>query len=472
MAEAWGPLPPHAWGWPRGERDLLLQAGLDPDRRRAAAALQRWLATHAIEATAGGNHRLLALVAGRFAAELKQRPEGPRLAGLRRQRWTRNQLMLSMARPALERIAGAGQPALVLGETAELCVDPGPRAGVQLQALDIAVPEHALDAALAALDAAGWQPWSGESMLCLRRRAPTLAAMQLQQGQVGCLRLHRWPLGDQPALQPLQAAMVHRATARSLHGVPVLLPGSTDRLAMALCRQTADQPLAGLLQAAFLLNAPDLDAELLLAIVDRSRSLARAQILVSYLHRRLHQPLPPALLAALMARGTGSRERLLAIAHLLVPQLRRPLAPGPYSRPPACLGWLQVRAGSSQPAHPPADRQRLGGRTARSGPTAFLLELRVQPLSFGQELVFELQSAHLHLIQLRAWNPLPAAAVAQLRFRGRLVLPQGDHDLWLSARPSRQLRPDATAAARRRRGACRFQVLRFVWRPSDAPGHP
>jgi len=467
MAEGLGPLPPVEWAWPRGEPDLLLKAGLDPDPGRAAAALNRWWATHSIDATPGRDHRLLALVAERFAAELKQRPEGPRLAGLRRQRWTRNQLMLGVAQPALERIAGAGLPVLVLAETAELCVDPGPRGGVQLQALDIAVAEDGLDAALAALDAAGWQPWSGESMGCLRRRAPTLAAMQLQLGPLGCLRLHR----------RLQAAMVPRATASSLHGVPVLLPGTTDRLALALARRSADQPLDGLVQAALLLNGADLDGELLLAILESSQSLARAQILIAYLHQRLHQPVPPALLAALLARGTGHRQRLLAMARLLAPRLRRPLAAGPYSRPPACLGWVQPLTGRSQPSPPTADHQRLGSSAGLSGPTAFLLELWVQPpgfgpwLGFGRELVFELRSDQVHLIQLRAWVLLPGAAGIRLRFRGQVVLPEGDHDLWLSARPSRQLRPDAPDTARRRHGACRFQVFRCIWRPTKAAGH-
>ena len=43
-----GPYPPLAWAWPRGERDLLLHAGLDPDHQRAEAALNRWFASHSI----------------------------------------------------------------------------------------------------------------------------------------------------------------------------------------------------------------------------------------------------------------------------------------------------------------------------------------------------------------------------------------------------------------------------------------
>ena len=429
-----GPYPPLAWAWPRGERDLLLHAGLDPDHQRAEAALNRWFASHSIEQTDGGEHRLLALVAERFAPALKQRPEGPRMTGLRRQHWTRSQLVLSVARPALQRMAQAGLAVIVLGQTAARCATSGSGAGAQLQTLDICLADDDLDPGLAALGEAGWLPWSGESMLCLRRRAPSLRAMQLQHGQLGSLGVQRWPLGDLPAVRHLHDGMVRRATACTLDGVPVLLPGATYRLAMALGRQSVYQPLNALLDAALLLNSPDLDGDLLLEILDRSQSLAQAQIICSYLHDRLHLPLPAGLQAAC----------------------------GPYSRPGACLGWAQPMAGRQGSAQPPGDRQWLRSLAGQGGPVSFQLELGVYVPTFGQELVFELQTERLHLIQLRAWSLWPVAGGGHLRFRGLLLLPEADQHLWISARPSRQLRPNASEAVRRRHGPCTFRVSRFV----------
>lgn len=471
-----GPYPPLAWAWPRGERDLLLHAGLDPDHQRAEAALNRWFASHSIEQTDGGEHRLLALVAERFAPVLKQRPEGPRMTGLRRQHWTRSQLVLSVARPALQRMAQAGLAVIVLGQTAARCATSGSGAGAQLQTLDICLADDDLDPGLAALGEAGWLPWSGESMLCLRRRAPSLRAMQLQHGQLGSLGVQRWPLGDLPAVRHLHDGMVRRATACTLDGVPVLLPGATYRLAMALGRQSVYQPLNALLDAALLLNSPDLDGDLLLEILDRSQSLAQAQIICSYLHDRLHLPLPAGLQASLPAQRTSPRERLLAIAHsrcaghrwllaigrLVSPRLRGEAACGPYSRPGACLGWAQPMAGRQGSAQPPGDRQWLRSLAGQGGPVSFQLELGVYVPTFGQELVFELQTERLHLIQLRAWSLWPVAGGGHLRFRGLLLLPEADQHLWISARPSRQLRPNASEAARRRHGPCTFRVSRFV----------
>jgi hypothetical protein len=481
-------LPAHAWGWPRwgwprGERDLLLQAALDPDQQRAAAALHRWFSRHSIEATDGREHGLLALVAERFALELGQRPEGPRMNGVRRQRWTRSQLLLGLVRPPLERMVQAGLSVVVLGATAEHCANPGSSARVQLSCLDLLLADDCLDAGLVVLAEAGWHPWSGESMLCLRRRALSLRVLQLQHGLLGTLRLRRWPLGDQPAARPLQSEMLRQATTGTLEGVPVVVPGASHRLALALAWQPFDPPLDGLLQAARLLDGPDPDGDLLLTLLARSQSLGQAQITLSYLGQRLQRRLPPHLLTRVMARPTSAWDRLLAtvrarfddsrwlmaVGRVLSPRLRRDAACGPYSRPGACLGWVHPLARHTGPAQPPVERQQLGCLSGRNGPTAFRLELRVHGPSYGQELVFELQTERRHLIQLRARQLWPGSPVVCVRFGGRILLPEADRELWIAARPSRHLRPNATAAARRRHGLCRFNVLRCVLHPPEQP---
>jgi hypothetical protein len=119
-------------------------------------------------------------------------------------------------------------------------------------------------------------------------------------------------------------------------------------------------------------------------------------------------------------------------------------------------------AGRQGSAQPPGDRQWLRSLAGQGGPVSFQLELGVYVPTFGQELVFELQTERLHLIQLRAWSLWPVAGGGHLRFRGLLLLPEADQHLWISARPSRQLRPNASEAARRRHGPCTFRVSRFV----------
>jgi hypothetical protein len=484
-AEPWPTLPPLAWGWPHGGRDLLLKAALDPAPLRARAALNQWFAKHAIEATDGREHRLLALVAERFAVELQQRPEGPRLAGLRRQRWTRSQLLLRLAKPAFERMAQVGQPVIVLAETAEYCAESDKSHRSQPQALDILLPDDSLDAGLAELGKAGWEPWSGESMLCLRHRARSLWAMQLQHGPFGCLRLHRWVLGDQPASRELQQDLLRVSRATTLDGVAVLLPDATHRLAMALLsRPCSNQPLDGLLDAALLLGRPDLDGELLVELLEQCRSVARAQINLSYLHQRLHLPLPSSPPAQWVETGATLRQRLFAIiqtrseppwflaaiGRLLFPNLRRHAACGPYSRPRACLGWAHPIPEQCDPSVQPDERRWLGPLSGRRGPASFELDLRVDVRWFAQELVFELETEHLHLIHLRAWNLWPGAQGVRVRFRGQLMLPEGDRDLWITVRPSRQLRPNASQSAMRRDRARSVQVLRWVVdQPESAP---
>lgn len=484
-SDPWRTLPPLAWGWPQGGRDLLLRAALDPAPLRARAALTQWSGGYAIEATDGREHRLLALVAERFAVELQQHSEGPRLAGLQRQRWTRSQLLLRLAKPAFARMAQGGLPVIVLGETAEHCSHSDNSHRSQPQALDILLPDDSLDAGLAELGKAGWEPWSGESMLCLRKRARSLRAMQLQQGPFGCLRVHRWVLGDQPASRELRHTLLQVSRATTLDGIAVLLPDATHRLAMALYRPCSEQPLDGLLNAALLLRKPDLDGELLVDLLERSRSMARAQVTLSYLHHRLHQPLPPRLPARWMTMGTSPRQRLLetvqtradlpwavaAIGRLVSPNLRRHAACGPYSRPRACLGWAHPVPGQRDPTVEPDERRWLGPLSGRSGLACFELDLRVGIRCYAQELVFELEAEHLHLTPLRAWNLWPGAQAVRVRFRGRLMLPKGEQNLWIRARPSRQLRPNASEAARRRHAACTVQaVLRWVVGQPESEG--
>ena len=127
--------------------------------------------------------------------------------------------------------------------------------------------------------------------------------------------------------------------------------------------------------------------------------------------------------------------------------------------------WGCPVVGRQGTAQAPGDRQWIRSLAGMGGPVSFQLELGVHVRTYGQELVYELQTERLHLIQLRAWSLWPVASGLHLRFRGLLLLPEGDQHLWISARPSRQLRPNATEAARRRHGPCPFQVIRFVLHP-------
>lgn len=476
-------MPPLSWGWPRDGLDLLLRATLDQDQHRAQLAFNQWLHSHSIDKSGGRDHRLLALLAERFADQLAHRPEGPRLAGLRRQRWTRTQLTLGLAKPALERMLEAGLSPLALGETAALCSSPS-GSSHQPQRLDILLPDASLDPGLTILGEAGWQPWSGESMLCLRQRANALRTMQLVHGQFGAMAVHRWVLADPSTIRALQDDLNRTRVTGSLHGIPVALPSTTERLAMALGRHPLDQPPHGLLEAAMLLDRDDLDWNLLMDILQQSASAVVAQIHLSYLHRRLHRPLPGPPLARLRAMDASPWQRLLdgldtrpvvhpwsatAVTAKLSKRPRLSTANSAYSQPRACFGWVMPRAGLAEVVRNQVQRQWLIALPGKEDQQArFQLELRVPVLCFAQQLVFELQTERRHLIALKVWSLWPGTRVVRVRFRGRLSLPAGDRHLWIAARPARQLRANATEASRQRLGASGFQVIKLELSHADA----
>ena len=219
----------------------------------------------------------------------------------------------------------------------------------------------------------------------------------------------------------------------------------------------------------------DLDAVQLVELLERYRSVARAQIALSYLHQRLHLPLPPRLPARRLEQGASPWQRFLAtlqtrsnhhralaaIGRQVSPKLRRHAACSPYSQPRACLGWAHPAPGLGKPTAQPEARRRLGPLSGRGGPASFELELQVGVRRFAQELVFELQTEQLHLLRLSAWNLWPGVHALRVHFKGQLMLPEGARDLWFTARPSRQLRPNASESARQRHGACPVELLRY-----------
>ncbi len=104
--------PPPAW-LPSGlDQQLLTVALFDDDR--AAQAWERLRPHLELDRVDWDQHRLLPMVERGLRRSGVADPDLPRLKGIHRQTWSRNQLLLSRTAPALGVLAEAGIPTLVL----------------------------------------------------------------------------------------------------------------------------------------------------------------------------------------------------------------------------------------------------------------------------------------------------------------------------------------------------------------------
>ncbi len=104
--------PPPAW-LPSGlDQQFLAVALFDDDR--AAQAWERLRPELDLDEVNWDQHRLLPLVERGLRRAGVHDPDLPRLKGIHRQTWSRNQLLLNRTAPALGALAGAGIPTMVL----------------------------------------------------------------------------------------------------------------------------------------------------------------------------------------------------------------------------------------------------------------------------------------------------------------------------------------------------------------------
>ena len=166
----------------------LLQAVLGPEQVNPQA-IERWQAETDIERLEVGQFQLLPLVYQQMELVAADHPWLPRLKGVYRRTWMANQLARRAAADALQVLAAAGLPALLIGPAAlalTVYADPATR---PIGAPQVLTPTVDRLAAIRALTAAGWQP----------SPRTALAAVRCERWQAGHLFVK--PLAGKEALQ-------------------------------------------------------------------------------------------------------------------------------------------------------------------------------------------------------------------------------------------------------------------------------
>ena len=138
--------------WPTDEQELLLRVALG----REAEVEPAWLAarqTLDLDRLEEGSYSLLPLVCRRLVEALPDEPLLPRLKGIYRHTWSKNQILLDDLRRTLELLSGAGAEPVVVGGAARLGYYP--ELGLRtLSELELLVREHDVEPALRAV---GWR---------------------------------------------------------------------------------------------------------------------------------------------------------------------------------------------------------------------------------------------------------------------------------------------------------------------------
>lgn len=212
--------------WPTANQTLLLKAAL-LDAEAALPAWESWKKVNDIDVLEAGTFRLMGLLyrnlvrVGASAAD----PLLPRLKGLYRNFWTKNQLVLGRKTVVLKALAERGIPCMLLkgaGLTLAVYRDHGVR---PMEDFDLMVPRDRTGEVMDLLEGMGWR-----SEVHAPRDLPTsIHACSFRDPNRSCIDLH-WRLCHLPAGEEFDRTLWELRQPLSLHGEPAGVPSITDQL--------------------------------------------------------------------------------------------------------------------------------------------------------------------------------------------------------------------------------------------------
>jgi hypothetical protein len=478
--------PDYGWAWPTGGLDLLLRAVLLEDDEQALAAGLSWLATHDLDGAAFREQRLLAALSDRFGKLLSSSPAYPRLVGLQRLLWTRSRMALRDSSEALDALSRAAIPFMFLKGASRVALDPDAQRGRVSHDIDILVSKEHMAAAFAVLLDGGWQATSGSGPLRLQAQARTCRAMNFLKGQFGDVDLHSLAYQPVHADEADEAALWARSVPAVLAGIGARAPAASDRIALAIAHGALDAHTHSdwLIDVDACIRNDQPDWRDLLATLRARRICVPAASALSYLAQEIGCPVPPDALREILdgadREGPARRLALLeckprtdftaptALARGIVKQIR--LLRGKRLERRAREAVWRCRLGS--PATDGTGRAATSADlpVSISGTLRFRISLTVELPKRRRRIDWELSTPTRHLAVLRYRTFLPFGGLRRLTFAGTVTLGADETRLLVSARPSRLLRPGATADEVETHGAVPFVEARHTARPAGFLG--
>lgn len=289
-----------AWGFPTARQELLLRAALLAGEP-ALDAWAAWRETADLDTLEAASRRLLPLLYRSLARLGVEHPWMPKLKGVYRHSWSRNQLSLRTLEGVLELLRARGIDFMVL-KGAALLADYYKDVGARpMDDVDVIVRVKDAPAAFAALVQGGWRTWSEDPA----RYVPVYHALNFERGDEVAVDLHWHVLSidcreraDDAFWQGAVPVLVGRATAKTLD--------PAAQLVHAIAHGRRWNPLPGIRWIAdavlILRAAPALDWERVVVLArERDLGFVMAESL-AYLEQRFGSIVPAAVLARLRAR--------------------------------------------------------------------------------------------------------------------------------------------------------------------------
>lgn len=290
---------------PTAEQLLVLHAALD-EPPAALRAWRSWRAAFEFDDVDHGSTRLLPLVYRNLGPEAFDAEVGGRLKGLYRRAWSHNQLVFKRAAEAIGVLAEAGIETLTI-KGASLALLTYGDAGVRpMDDADLLVPIGCTRDALAALEAAGWQPDHEDP--------PAWTAVHHSLGFAGPdggnVDLHWFSLWQPARDDELWAASI----PFELAGAATRAPCPADQLLLACVHGTPWSPLPPFRWIADAVTVvrsagADLDWERLVAEARRRQLTVAAAAALAYLREELSVAVPEEALSELGAAPASRHER-------------------------------------------------------------------------------------------------------------------------------------------------------------------
>ncbi len=278
-------------------RALLLARAALLDGDQAIAAWRSWSAAgYSIEHLDYGSYRLLALVYRNLSAAGVADERLATLRGVFRHAWYSNQRLLHAAAQALNALAAAGIPTMLLKGAALVAQDPGLVGVRPMDDVDVLVPSEHLRGALESLGQLGWRLEDSRPLEVLLER---FHSCELRGPDGLELDLHWRPfvLGDS------DEALWRNASPAVLCGAQTLVPSAADQLALTCLHGLGwdPAPLRWIADAMLILKGAgdQLDWS---AVLERARAWNDARALrdaLGLLVRELGAPVPATVLCEL-----------------------------------------------------------------------------------------------------------------------------------------------------------------------------
>jgi len=329
------PRPSHVAGgcWPTPLQERLLDVLVGPEDR-VASAFARWRAEADLDALDTSSFKLLPLLYRRLTAADIYDPALPRLKGVYRHAWARNQLLLRAAAGVILALEADGIPTLTLKGASLATLWYGDLGARPMADVDVLVRPADAPRATARLAALGWTPrFPPESVL-----NDAYHGLDHRDPRANAIDLH-WYVGPDAAGPGADDEEWTAATPFTLMGAPTRALAPTDLLMHVIVHGLRWSPVAPIRWVAdamqlFRAGAPiDWDR-----VARRGASRALGLTLergLDYLARRFGAPVPPETLAALRDLHVPRWER---VEYALKTRSRYASVLGPLA-----LLWLRHR---------------------------------------------------------------------------------------------------------------------------------